>query len=272
MEINPRVVFERLFGRPGTRGAARRRACSANRSILDLGRERGQRDLQRGLGARDRARLDEYLDNVREIERRIQRTEARRQRRGRRRSTRRSACRSRSTSTSALMFDLLAVAYQADLTRVFTFMMARELSQRTYPEIGVTEPHHTRLAPRQRSGRRSRRHAKINTYHAPLFAEVPREAAGDARRRRLAARSLADLLRRRHEQRQPARQRSAAAARRAAAASGRATGTSARRRGRRSATSGCRVANDFGSPIDTLRREQRTGGAVHVERRRTVNR
>ena len=123
MEINPRVVFERMFGEPGHAGAARARACSATAaSSTSIARQAAR--LQRGLGARDRARLDEYLDNVREIERRIQRTEAHNSSRRARRSTRRSAFPSRSRSTSALMYDLLAVAYQADLTRVFTFMMA----------------------------------------------------------------------------------------------------------------------------------------------------
>ena len=73
MEINPRVVFERLFGQPGTAGAARAPAAP-DLSILDLISKEAS-DLQRGLGPRDRERLSEYLDNVREIERRIQRTE-----------------------------------------------------------------------------------------------------------------------------------------------------------------------------------------------------
>ena len=103
---------------------------------------RGLEDLERGLGARDRERLDEYLDNVREIEQRIQRTESAEQHRSRSRSTRRSACPSRIAEHVGLMFDLMAVAYQTDMTRVFTFMMAREASIKTYPEIGITEPHH----------------------------------------------------------------------------------------------------------------------------------
>ena len=68
------------------------------------------------------------------------------------------------------MFDLLALAYQADLTRVFTFMMARELSQRTYPQIGVTEPHHT-VSHHGNNPERIAEHAKVNTYHAGLFAK-----------------------------------------------------------------------------------------------------
>ena len=70
----------------------------------------------------------------------------------------------------ALMFDLLALAYQADLTRVFTFMMAREVSQRTYPQIGVTEPHHT-ISHHGNSPAAIAGHAKLNAYHVGMFAK-----------------------------------------------------------------------------------------------------
>src|SRR5262249_14564845 len=140
METNPRSVFERLFGEAGT--AAQRTARSERaRSILDSISEEAN-ELQRGLGAKDRARLGDYLDNIREIERRIQQSEAHND--------------VRAVSLDApvgvpdsfeehlgLMFDLLAAAYQADVTRVFAFMMSREISQRTYPQIGITEQHHT---------------------------------------------------------------------------------------------------------------------------------
>jgi len=140
MEFNPRTVFERMFGRPGTpeqRDARRQR----NLSVLDvIAKQAG--DMQRQLGARDRTRLDEYLQNVREIERRIQR----------------AAAYNSTNLTSVelpvgipesfeehvtLMYELLAVAYQTDLTRVATFMTDRELSARTYPQLGVNEQHHT---------------------------------------------------------------------------------------------------------------------------------
>lgn len=167
MEINPRVLFERMFGRPGT--VAERRARTArNLSILDLiAKETGQ--LQRGLGTRDRVRLDEYLDNIREIERRIQRTEARNS--------------TEVTSVAlpigipdsfeehlALMYDLMTIAYQADLTRVVTFMTDRELSQRTYPQIGVTEQHHT-VSHHGNDPENIAKVARINTYHVELFAK-----------------------------------------------------------------------------------------------------
>ena len=169
MEINPRAVFERLFGRPGTfaqRVARARQDASILDSVTeDLG------DLQRGLGPRDKRRLDEYLENVREIEQRIQRTEAAQHHRGlAARSTRRSACPSRIRSTSGLMFDLMAVAYEADLTRVFTFMMAREASMKTYPEVGITEPHHTISHHRDKPDVKMA-HAALNTYHMSMFAK-----------------------------------------------------------------------------------------------------
>jgi hypothetical protein len=167
MEINPRVVFERLFGRPGTH-AQRVARLRQDQSVLDSVTDE-LNDLERGLGSRDRVRLTEYLDNIREIERRIQQTEAR-----------------NSSSVIpldapvgipesyaehvALMFDLLAVAYQADLTRVFTFMMAREASMKTYPEIGITEPHHTISHHREKPDVRIA-HAALNTYHLSLFAK-----------------------------------------------------------------------------------------------------
>ena len=165
MEINPRVVFERLFGRPGTdaeRAARRRR----DRSILDLLGEQAA-DLRRGLAAPDQARVGDYLDNLREIERRIQRAE------------RRTAAEVPSITLPvgipdvfeehlALMYELLTVACQADLTRVFTFMTDRELSQRTYPEIGVAEQHHT-VSHHGNDPQNIEKVARINTYHVEQF-------------------------------------------------------------------------------------------------------
>jgi hypothetical protein len=166
MEINPRVVFERLFGEPGTPGQ-RRAHRQRDLSILDVIAEEANA-LQRGLGARDRTRFTQYLDNIREIERRIQRTEDRN--------------RAQVTTPDApvgipesfeehvgLMFDLLTVAYQADLTRVFTFMMSRELSQRTYPQIGVPDQHHG-VSHHGNDPEKIAKVAKINAYHARLFA------------------------------------------------------------------------------------------------------
>jgi hypothetical protein len=167
MEINPRVVFDQLFGGGGTR-EERLARIKTDQSLLDFVAD-DLHDLERGLGARDRARLGEYLDHVREIERRIQRAEQR-------------------TDSLAdvpdapvgvpesfeeharLMFDLLAIAYEADLTRVFTFMLGRELSQRTYPNLGVTEPHHS-ISHHGNKPAAIEAHATVNTYHVTLFAK-----------------------------------------------------------------------------------------------------
>ena len=167
METNPRAVFERMFGEPGT-AAERRARTQKERSILDSISEETS-ELGRGLGARDRARLSDYLDNLREIERRIQRTEAR------------NGAQAAATDAPlgvpdsfdehvGLMFDLLAAAWQADVTRVFTFMMSRELSQRTYPQIGVTEQHHS-VSHHQNNPDKMAQVVKINTYYAQLCAK-----------------------------------------------------------------------------------------------------
>jgi hypothetical protein len=165
MEINPRVVFERMFGRAGTT-AERRARMRQDRSILDFVSD-DLADLKVDLGARDHARLSEYLDDVREIERRIQRAEQ---------QTLELTVPDAPVGVpdsfdehAALMFDLLTLAYQADLTRVFTFMLAREFSQRTYPQIGVTEPHHT-VSHHGNNPARIADHAKVNTHHVGLFA------------------------------------------------------------------------------------------------------
>ena len=166
VEINPRVVFERLFGRTGTRQqrAARMRE---DRSILDA-LTGDIHDLEKSLGRRDRIRLGEYLNDVREIERRIQRTEAQN-------STTDTALDAplgipdSFDEHAALMFDLLAVAWQADITRVFTFMLARELSMRTYVDLGITEPHHP-LSHHGNNPDKVALHAKLNVHHMKLFA------------------------------------------------------------------------------------------------------
>jgi hypothetical protein len=168
MEINPRVVFERLFGRPGT---AEQRTTRARQdaSILDSVTE-DLGDLNRGLGPRDRARLDEYLENVREIEQRIQRTEARNNTNAELSLDAPIGVPESYQDHVHLLFDLMAVAWQADLTRVGSFMMAREASMKTYPEIGITEPHHTISHHREKPDVKMA-HASLNAYHMSLFAK-----------------------------------------------------------------------------------------------------
>src|SRR5687768_4784234 len=139
LETNPRVVFERLFGRPGS-PEDRVKRMQQNRSILDS--VRGDvASLERGLGSRDRVRLDQYLEHVREIEGRIQRAE--------RQATTELVLPAAPVGIpdsweehASVMFELMALAYEADLTRVFSFMLNREASQLVFPELGFNEPWH----------------------------------------------------------------------------------------------------------------------------------
>src|SRR6185503_13521091 len=167
METNPRTAFERIFGDAGT-AEERQAAIQRQRSILDsISEETG--NLQRGLGTRDRARLNDYLDNIREIERRIQQIE--------RRSTSDVGTLNAPAGVPEsfddhveLMFDLVLAAYQADVTRVFTFMMSRELSQRTYPQIGVTEQHHS-VSHHTNNPDKIAKMVIVNTYYVRFFAK-----------------------------------------------------------------------------------------------------
>ncbi len=166
MEINPRVAFERLFGRAGS-AEDRRRRMREDLSILDSITDEA-RALQRSVSPVDRNRLDEYMTNLREIERRIQLVEA-------------NGAGDVATIDApvgipqefeahiALMFDLLAVAWQADLTRVFTFMTGREASQRTYPGLGMTFTHHD-TSHHGRDPEKMQKHAQINAYFTSLYA------------------------------------------------------------------------------------------------------
>src|SRR5688572_14367762 len=167
MEINPRVAFERMFGRAGD-ADSRLRRMQENRSILDSIAEE-TRQLQKRVGAQDRARLSDYLDDVREIERRIQRTEA-----GNAASVTSVAAPvgipEAFEEHAAQMFDLLAVAFQADLTRIFTYMMAREASMRTFPVLGISEAHHD-VSHHGNQGPKMQQHAKITTHFMGLFAK-----------------------------------------------------------------------------------------------------
>jgi Protein of unknown function (DUF1552) len=167
MEINPRILFERMFGRAGT-SAQRVARMRKSRSILDSVRD-DVTELEGGLGARDRTRFDDYLQNVREIEQRIERAE-------------RQATTVKTVPDApvgvpdsfeehvALMFDLLAVAYEADITRVFTFMMNRDASQRVYPNLDITEPHHA-MSHHSKDPQKITNLVKLNTWQVSLFGK-----------------------------------------------------------------------------------------------------
>ena len=169
MENNPRAVFERLFGDSGSTAPAVRKArLSRDASLLDSVTERAA-DLSRELGTADQAKLGQYLDAVRDIERRIQMAEAQ--------SDRELPVVSQPAGIpgtigehAKLMFDLMALAYETDLTRVATFMLGREITGRTYAEIGVPDAHHP-ISHHQRDPEKLAKLTKINQYHVQLFSE-----------------------------------------------------------------------------------------------------
>src|SRR5215475_2469083 len=166
MEINPRVVFDRMFG-DGATAEERRRRIDTQRSILDAVTDQVRR-LQGGLGSSDRNRVAEYLDTVREIERRIALSE-------------KQASQNLDVPASPrgipddfvehtkLMFDLMTIAYQANITRITTFMMAREVSYRTFPMLGIPEAFHP-ASHHQNNPERLAQLTRIQTFHVGLWS------------------------------------------------------------------------------------------------------
>src|SRR3954468_10349804 len=168
-ETNPRLVFERLFGDIDTSlpPETRARRLQYRRSILDLVGERTTK-LSGDLGASDRRKLDEYLTSIREIEQRIEKAE--------KDLTGLVPTIDKPSGVPVLyadyvnlMFDLQLIAFQADQTRIVTMMMGREGSMRTYPEIGVADPHHP-LTHHRGNPEWIERVTKVNTLHMELFA------------------------------------------------------------------------------------------------------
>ena len=165
-ESHPRVVFERLFGDGGS-AAQRLALAKSTGSILDSVTREVNR-LAGTLGAGDRTKLAEYMDSVREIEQRIQNAEA-----GGAQSVelpeRPTDIPDSFEAHTKLMLDLQVLAYRADATRVFSMVMARELSSRTYPFIGVPEQHHA-VSHHRNDPDQIAKKAKIDNYHVQLFA------------------------------------------------------------------------------------------------------
>jgi hypothetical protein len=168
IENDPRAVFERLFGTSGSTDKEVRQArMRRDKSILDfVGLEAG--NLERAVGPQDRIKLTEYLEAVRDVERRIQMAEAQ--------SSRELPVVEQPVGVPSdyaehakIMMDLLALAYQTDLTRISTFMLAREVSGRAYPEIGVSDSHHP-LSHHQDEAAKLERLHKINEYQFRQFA------------------------------------------------------------------------------------------------------
>jgi len=166
-EVNPRAVFERLFGDASETPEVRAKRLAYNKSILDFVLDDTQK-LKGDLGRTDRRKLDEYLDAVREIERRIEQAEHD--------HTQFTPTIEKPSGVPVefadhvhLMFDLMTLAFQADLTRISTFMICREGSTRTYREIGVSDSHHP-LTHHRNNPEWIEKVTKINCFHLEQFA------------------------------------------------------------------------------------------------------
>ena len=170
IENDPRSVFERLFGlSDSTDPAARMARNRRNRSMLDVVTDQIAR-LSAQLGPRDKAKFAEYVDSIRDVERRIEKAEEQ--------SARELPLVDQPAGIptdygehAALMMDLLALAYQTDLTRVSTFMLGREVSSRAYPEIGVSDSHHPLSHHSNEAAKLERLH-KINEYQLRQFGHL----------------------------------------------------------------------------------------------------
>lgn len=168
-ERDPRVVFQRLFGDGGS-VEARMAQMKTDRSILDSVTE-SINQLERKLGSGDRIVVEEYLDAVREIERRIQRTEQNNASTPLPSVEQPAGVPDSYDEHVGLLFEMLVLAYQADVTRVSCMQMARELSGRAYPAIGVPEGHHT-VSHHQLNAHNIEQYTRINTHHISLFSKL----------------------------------------------------------------------------------------------------
>jgi hypothetical protein len=167
-EGQPRAVFERLFGDSNSTDPAVRLArIEEDRSLLDSVTE-ATASLMRRLGPGDRAHLSQYLDAIRDIERRIQIAEQQTSN-GLPTMERPAGIPSTFDEYSRLMFDLQVLAFQTDMTRVGTFMMGREQSNRAFPEIGIPDSHHP-LSHHRNDPDTIAKVIQIDLYHSKLFA------------------------------------------------------------------------------------------------------
>lgn len=168
MENNPRRVFERLFG-DGDSVEAQKRRLQLDRSLLDAISGEANR-LAKGLGGQDRATLDEYLQTIRDVEKRIHRTEQSRETTELPEMAQPLGIPSTFDEHAKLMMDLQLLAYQADITRVVTFQIGREQSNRTYPEVGCPEGHHDQS--HKSDADNLLVYSKVNSYHTLLFSRL----------------------------------------------------------------------------------------------------
>jgi hypothetical protein len=168
MEQNPRAVFERLFGASDSTDARSRLALAeSDRSILDAVTQKVAR-LEKGIGATDRSKLSQYLDSVRDVERRIQTIESQ--------ASRELPVIDKPVGVpqgfeehAKLMYDLMVLAFQTDLTRIASMMIGRELSIRTFPEAGISDSWHP-LSHHQDNPEKLARQFKLNTFHLRVFS------------------------------------------------------------------------------------------------------
>src|SRR5687767_3564379 len=168
MEINPRKVFERMFGQGGS-AAERKARIQEDRSILDA-ITRDASALQLRLGPSDRQAMGQYLENIREIERRIQLAEKSQGDEALVLPARPAGVPFDFEEHVRLMYDLMVLAYQANISRVITFMVSREVSNRTYPQVGVNEGHHA-TSHHQNRAEKMEKNVKIQTFNVGMFGE-----------------------------------------------------------------------------------------------------
>ena len=173
-EADPRVLFERLFGDGGT-PEQRNAQLSANASLLDAVMV-DMNKYQKQLSSADKIKIDQYLDTVREVERRIQMSQAQSEKAKLPDLERPTTVPEDWEEHVKLMMDLQVLALQADLTRVVSFQLARETSNRTYPQIGVTEPHHP-ISHHGNDPVQLEKLSKINKCHVSLFSYMLEQMA-----------------------------------------------------------------------------------------------
>lgn len=174
-EVNPRLVFERLFGNGDSAGEAQSRARRDlfNQSILDIVMEDASR-LKSRLGKRDQGKLDEYFEGVRDIERRIVKMEQAGKQLALANATRPTGIPPEYGEHIKLMGDMMVLAFQADLTRICTFMFANDGSNRSYPMIGVPEGHHD-MSHHGKDANKLEKKRLIDRYHVDQLGYVLRK-------------------------------------------------------------------------------------------------
>src|SRR6187402_1816587 len=168
MEINPRKVFERMFGEGGS-PSERLARIQEDRSILDA-ITKDAAALQLQLGPSDRQTMNQYLENVREIERRIQRAEKSQGDADLQLPARPAGVPFDFEEHVRLMYELMTLAYQAQVTRVITFMVSREVSNRTYTQVGVSDGHHA-ISHHQNRAEKMAKNVLIQTFNVNMFGE-----------------------------------------------------------------------------------------------------